>query len=70
MHGFCVVGFTAKWGKRDYHCQEQLHKLDLLHSSFYVPALNIIYKRRAVGIVAGSGCVMSNRYLVRFGFHK
>lgn len=41
-----------------------------LHSTFYVPALNIIYKRGAVGIVAGSGCVMSNRYLVRFTFHK
>lgn len=37
---------------------------------FYVPALNIINKRGAVGIVAGSGCVMANRYLVRFGFHK
>ena len=37
---------------------------------FNIRALNIINKRGAVGIVAGSGCVMSNRYLVRFGFHK
>lgn len=70
-HGFCIVGFTAKWEKTDSHCWEQPHRLYLLHSSFfYVPALNIINKRGAVGIVAGSGCVMANRYLVRFGFHK
>lgn len=74
-HGFCIVDFTAKWEKTDYYCWAQLQRLYLSHSSFvgfffYIRALNIINKRGAGGIVAGSGCVMSNRYLVHFGFHK
>ena len=62
-------------GKRRIIIAERNFRGSISHTAvffsfFYIRALNIINKRGAVGIVASSGSVMSNRYLVRFGFHK
>lgn len=70
-HGFCIVCFTVKWEETDTIAKSNLKgSISYTAVFFFVPALNIINNRGAVGIVAGLGCVMANQYLVRFRFHK